>query len=97
MTEREDEMPTNRHLPSIEALLDSDDDRLIAELRAREVREYVAVARTLLDTIEALKPLSAAELAMLGCKIVEVANALSRAQRNQPELQGSEELSAVRA
>ena len=90
-------MTTHRHLPSIEALLDSDDDRLTAELRAREVSEHVAIARTLLDAIDEVGPVSAEELAMLGCRIVELANVLSRAQRNQSELRRSDEFSDLTA
>lgn len=82
-----------RHLPSIEALTDSDDDRLIAELKVSEVREHVALARSLLDAVDELAASrqtssdpqdeqaerAAGELARLGCKIVELAGALTRA------------------
>lgn len=79
-----------RYLPSIEALTDDDDDRLIAELKAREVREHVAAARSLLDAVDQLSPNeqtsadvqedAAEELARLGCKIVELAGAISRSR-----------------
>ena len=79
-----------RYLPSIEALTDDDDDRLIAELKVHEVREQVAVARSLLDAVEALSANeqtsaevqdgAAEELARLGCKIVELAGAISRSR-----------------
>ena len=80
------------HLPSVEALIDSDDELLIAELKVREVREHVAIARSLLEQVDRLVPLSGPEraseneqaelvveeLARLGCKIVELASALCR-------------------
>ena len=80
------------HLPSVEALTDKDDELLIAELKVCEVREHVAIARSLLDADDGLVPLSepdqasppeqaelaAEELARLGCKIVELATSLSR-------------------
>jgi hypothetical protein len=80
------------HLPSVEALIDKDDELLIAELKVREVREHVAIARSLLEQVDRLVPLSGPErssdneqaelaveeLARLGCKIVELASALSR-------------------
>jgi hypothetical protein len=83
-----------RYLPTVEALTDNDDDRLIAELRVREVREQVAIARSLLDAVEVLSAnerasedeqedpaeRAAAELARLGCKIVELAGAISRSR-----------------
>lgn len=83
-----------RHLPSIEALTDNDDERLIAELKAREVRDHVAVARALLDAVDELSACgrssenehddqadrAAEELARLGCKIVELAGAISRSR-----------------
>lgn len=83
-----------RHLPSIQALMDSDDDLLDAELKVREVREQLAIARSLLDAVDGLVPVSepeqpsapeqaelaAEELARLGCKIVELATHLSRAR-----------------
>lgn len=79
-----------RYLPTIEALTDDDDDRLVAELKARDVREHVAIARSLLDAVDEL-PLNeqtsadvreeaAEELARLGCKIVELAGAISRSR-----------------
>lgn len=76
-----------RHLPSIEALTDSDDERLNAELKARDVREHIAMARSLLDAVDEV-PLNeddpaeraAEELARLGCKIVELATAISRSR-----------------
>jgi hypothetical protein len=83
-----------RHVPSIEALTSTDDDLLITELRLSEAREHVAIARDLLEEVDRLVRLSATdqvsavgqgaselvaeELARLGCKIVEVASALSR-------------------
>lgn len=79
-----------KHLPSIEALVSDDDDLVRAELRLLEAREQVAHATELLDHVERLVPAlpagdgrSAAahvaeELARLGCKMVEVASALSR-------------------
>ena len=79
-----------RYLPSVEALTDDDDDRLITELKVHEVREHVAVARSLLDAVEemsasgqASSPVqdeAAEELARLGCKIVELAGAISRSR-----------------
>lgn len=83
-----------RHLPSIEALTDSDDERLIAELRVNELRDQVAVARAMLDAVEELSASerssrfeqdeeterTAEELARLGCKIVELAGAISRSR-----------------
>lgn len=83
---------TKRHLPSVEALTDDDDELMITELKVREVREHVAIARSLLDAVdghaavsepEQASPaeqaeLAAEELARLGCKIVELASALSR-------------------
>jgi hypothetical protein len=83
-----------RHLPSIEALTDNDDERLNTELRVREVREHVAIARSLLDAVDELSASerasadeqdletarAAEELARLGCKIVELAGAISRAR-----------------
>lgn len=84
---------TKRHLPSIQALMDSDDDLLDAELKVRELREQLAIARSLLDAVDGLVPVSepeqpsvgeqaelaVEELARLGCKIVELASHLSRA------------------
>lgn len=79
-----------RYLPSIEALTDNDDERLITELKVNELREQVALARSLLDAVDELSAdeqassdLSdgaAEELARLGCKIVEVAGAISRSR-----------------
>lgn len=83
-----------RHLPSIHALTNNDDDLLDVELKVREVREHVAAARALLDAVEGVTPVSATEqasgaeqaelaieeLARLGCRIVELASHLSRAQ-----------------
>ena len=85
-----------RHLPTIEALTSNDDTLLIAELRLSEVRERVALARSLLEQVDRLVPLSETEqessagqglaehvaehLARLGCQIVEVATELSRAR-----------------
>lgn len=83
-----------RYLPSIEALTASDDERLITELKVREVREHVAAARSLLDAVDELSAcgrssedeqgdtteLAAEELARLGCKIVELAGAISRSR-----------------
>ena len=79
-----------RYLPSIEALTDDDDDRLITELKVSEVREHVAAARSLLDAVDALSATeqasavvqdeAAEELARLGCKIVELAGAISRSR-----------------
>ena len=71
------------HLPSIAALTDNDDERLITELKVREVREHVEIARSLLDAVdEQTDPaeLAAEELARLGCKIVELAGAISRSR-----------------
>jgi hypothetical protein len=73
----------NRHLPSIEALTDNDDERLITELKVREVREHVEIARSLLDAVDDQTDppeLAAEELARLGCKIVELAGAISRSR-----------------
>jgi hypothetical protein len=84
-----------RHLPSIETLTSSDDERLIAELRLSEARDQVAYAKELLDAVElyvppengahpqnesAVVPAVAEELARLGCRIVEIASALSKTQ-----------------
>lgn len=85
-----------RHLPTIEALTSNDDALLIAELRLSEVRERVALARSLLEQVDRLVPVSeteqasspgqglaehvAEQLARLGCQIVEVATELSRAR-----------------
>ena len=79
-----------RYLPSIEALTDNDDERLITELKVREVREQVALARSLLDAVDELSANeqtspsvqddAAEELARLGCKIVELAGAISRSR-----------------
>ncbi len=86
---------TKRHLPSIQALMDSDDELLDAELKVQEVREQLAIARSLLDAVDDIVPapapersspkneqaeLAVEELARLGCKIVELATYLSRAQ-----------------
>jgi hypothetical protein len=73
---------SNRHLPSIEALTDDDDERLSTELKVREVREHVEIARSLLDAVDdPIDPkLAAEELARLGCKIVELAGAISRSR-----------------
>lgn len=77
----------SKHLPSVEALVSGDDDLVSAELRLLEARAQVAHATELLDHVEKLVPaedgrVSAAnfaeELARLGCKMVEVASALSR-------------------
>lgn len=90
---REARAMTKRHLPSIQALMDSDDDLLDAELKVRELREQLAIARSLLDAVDGLVPVSepeqpsvgeqaelaVEELARLGCKIVELASHLSRA------------------
>jgi hypothetical protein len=88
-----------RHLPSIETLNSSDEERLLAELRLSEVREQVAHAKELLDTVEVCAPLEtdaqppdnfaivpavAEELARLGCRIVETASALSTAPQPTP-------------
>lgn len=83
-----------RHLPSIAALTGNDDERLMTELKVREVREHVAAARSLLDAVDELSAcgrsledeqtetteLAVEELARLGCKIVELAGAISRSQ-----------------
>jgi hypothetical protein len=74
-----------RYLPSVEALTDNDDERLICELKAREVREHVEMARSLLDAVDELSAAdpadhAAEELARLGCKIVELAGAISRSR-----------------
>ena len=79
-----------RYLPSIEALTDNDDERLITELKVSEVREHVALARSLLDAVDELSASeqaspsvqddAAEELARLGCKIVELASAISRSR-----------------
>lgn len=85
-----------QHLPSIETLISSDDERLLTELKLSEVRDQVAHAQQLLDTVEvasltseatrsseghaAVAPAFAEELARLGCRIVEIASVLSRAQ-----------------
>lgn len=81
-----------RHFPSVDALTDVDDERLITELKVREVREHVEIARSLLDAVDELSARgrtaqddhldpaerAAEELARLGCKIVELAGAISR-------------------
>lgn len=83
-----------RHFPSIDALTDNDDERLINELKVREVREHVEIARSLLDAVDELSASgrtsedagddpaerAAEELARLGCKIVELAGAISRSR-----------------
>ncbi len=82
-----------RHFPSVEALSSNDDERWICELRLSAVRERVATLRSLLEELDRLLPLSdgkhasseeqdlraavARELAKLGCRVVEVASALS--------------------
>lgn len=83
---------TTRHLPSIEALIDGDDDRLDVELKVRAVREHLAIARSLLDAVDDPLPASEPgwatpgrafaieELARLGCEIVELASRLSKAR-----------------
>jgi hypothetical protein len=42
-----------RYLPSIEALVSNDEERLTRELRLSEVREQVALVESLLDTLDA--------------------------------------------
>jgi hypothetical protein len=88
-----------RHLPSIEALTSCDDERLTRELRLSEVREQVALARSLIDEVDRLVPPAellahvsaqddeavAEELARLGCRIVELASAFTRARRAAPK------------
>ncbi len=84
-----------QHLPSVETLISSDDERLLTELKLSEVRDQVAHAQHLLDTVEVasltseaarsseghgVAPAFAEELARLGCRIVEIASVLSRAQ-----------------
>lgn len=83
-----------RYLPSVEALTDNDDERLITELKVSEVREHIEAAQSLLDAVDALSgcgrpsgdeqgdttELAAEELARLGCKIVELAGAISRSR-----------------
>lgn len=49
---------TKQHLPSIEALSAEDDRVWIAELRLSEVRDQVAVARSVLDELDRLSPVS---------------------------------------
>lgn len=91
-----------RHLPSIETLTSSDDERLITELRLSEVREQVAHAKELLDAVDVFVPLAdpgqvsaseqgkavtpavAEQLARLGCRIVEIASALSKVSDVSP-------------
>ncbi|MCL2723244.1 MAG: hypothetical protein FWD69_02305 [Polyangiaceae bacterium] len=88
-----------RHLPSIETLTSSDNERLNAELRLSEVRDQVTHAKELLDAVElyvlphsdtqpqdefAVVPAVAEELARLGCRIVEIASVLSKAQELTP-------------
>lgn len=87
---------TKQYLPSIEALLSSDDERLQAELRLSEVRDHVAHAKDLLDTAEITSIAGAEELASLarlGCRIVEIASALSRSRTSSPR--SGERLRAV--
>lgn len=50
-----------RHLPSIEALISSDDHLLTEELRLSELCAELAVARALLDQLEG----------MVGCRMGE--------------------------
>lgn len=83
-----------RHLPSIETLTSTDEERLTTELRLLEVRDQVTHAKELLDNVDLLeaspgsrlagKPLEsvalAEELARLGCRIVEIASAISKKQ-----------------
>jgi hypothetical protein len=103
-----------RHLPSIEALTSCDDERLTRELRLSEVREQVALARSLMDRVDRLVPPGdplapppttdgrrrseisaqddeavAEELARLGCRIVELASAFTRARRAAPKAKRS--------
>ncbi len=88
-------MPT-RHLPSLEALVADDDERMTAELSLLEAREQVAHARLLLEHAERLVPEGgtmlaegaaegatriAAELARLGYRMVAIASALRRVQQ----------------
>lgn len=91
-------MPT-RHLPSLEALVADDDERMTAELSLLEAREQVARARRLLEHAERLVPPEgaavaegagegaarvAAELARLGYRMVAIASALRRVQQVDP-------------
>ncbi len=75
---------SKRHLPSIEALTSGDDDTWIRELRWSE---QVDEARTMLDRLE-VEAMSddgqdasdfVQRLAALGCRFVEMAEALRRA------------------
>lgn len=86
---------TKRHLPSIETLTSADEERLTTELRLLEVRDQVTHAKELLDSVDLLDASSssaglagkaiegvalAEELARLGCRIVEIASAISKKQ-----------------
>ena len=97
-----------QHLPSIEALTSTDDHRWIRELCVLSLREQVAVARALLDEVEALAPLSvdghpspegqvAEDLMRLGCRMVEMASTLSRVPGEDPTPRRGEAASAAEA
>ncbi|HEY8079433.1 MAG TPA: hypothetical protein VIF62_35120 [Labilithrix sp.] len=75
---------SKRHLPSIEALTSGDDESWIRELKLSEVREQVDAARTILDDLELSEGGQKASefvqrLAALGCRFVEMADAMRRA------------------
>ncbi len=75
---------SKRHLPSIEALTAGDDEAWIRELKLSEVRDEVDQARSLLDHLEMSDAGQASSdfvqrLAALGCRFVEMAEALRRA------------------
>ena len=80
---------SKRHLPSIEALTSGDDDAWIRELKLSEVRAQVDEARTILDDLELSAGGQAASdfvqrLAALGCRFVEMADAIARLRRSAP-------------
>jgi hypothetical protein len=74
-------------LPSIAALQSNSDEQLAGELRVAELREQLAVVRTLADQIEQLsRPIDTEslyeqlveEMARLGCRVLEAAAALAK-------------------
>lgn len=73
------------HLPSVAALVASDDRLLHEELDGLAIRQQTAVVRTLMDQLERVTPRGAGslraqlveELARLGCGILEAVATLS--------------------
>jgi hypothetical protein len=76
------------HIPSLETLESTDDDRLTVELRLTRLRSQLAVVRTLVDEVDQLVRPGAAdglgqlieETARLGCRLLEAAASLASAQ-----------------